>query len=91
MSKAYKFNQFTLRVEMVESLELYVKQGIPCGSFLESALCNNFKDTVAGADAENIQNLPALAGYMYWEMPANSQGSPELVKSWLKSFQEQET
>lgn len=67
-----------------ESLDAYVKQRRPLGSFLQAVIENNFMEAVGRADARNIEQLPEIACYVYNEMPAACHGSPAQYAAWLK-------
>lgn len=86
MSNDYTFWNFRLRADMVEALEAYVNEGRPLGDFLYAAITNNFMAAVGCADEDNQRNLPALAGYIYNEIPSSCHGSPEAYKAWLERF-----
>ena len=79
----YFDRQYIIRAEMVEALRDYVEKRIPLGGFLRAVVTNNFKEACGRADSQNIFNLPAFATYVYNEMPAPSQGSPEAYRAWL--------
>ena len=67
-----------------ESLDAYVKQRRPLGSFLQAVIENNFMQAVGRADSCNVQQLPEIACYVYNEMPATCHGSPARYAAWLK-------
>ena len=87
MSKPYKFNQFYIPERMMPGIRLYVEHGIPPGDFLSAVIQNNLSEAVGRADTENLKNIPAFIAYFYNECPGNCWGSPEKMKSWMKSFQ----
>ena len=63
MTAPYQFREFTLRAEMVEALDRYVRHGVPVGDFLYAAICNDFMELCGRADDDNQRNLPALAAF----------------------------
>jgi hypothetical protein len=83
MTAPYHFREFTLRAELVESLERYVQHGVPVGDFLRAAICNDFMEVCGRADDDNQRNLPALAAYLYNEMPMSRRGA-ENYAAWVK-------
>ena len=68
---------------MTGALYRYVEHGIGPGSFLTAVLCNDLKQAIQCADIKNIQCLKEWAQVMTWCVPAECQGSAELVKDWL--------
>jgi len=67
-----------------ESLERYVEHRIPTGDFLAAVLSNNLKMAIGTADAENLERLPDIVAYCYWEIPSNCWGSKNAVRNWLE-------
>lgn len=66
-----------------ETIDNYVKHGIPTGGFMEAVLCNDLKEAIGRADAENLRDIKEIVSYVYWEIPANCHGSPEKVREWI--------
>ena len=66
------------------TIDRYVSDRIPTGSFVEAVLCNNLKEAVGRADRENLRDIKEIVQYCYWEIPGICWGSPEAVKNWLK-------
>ena len=87
MNEAYRFNQFHIPERMMPGIRLYVEHGLQPGSFLSAIIQNNLSEAVGRADSENLKNIPAFVAYFYNECPSNCWGSPEKMKSWMKSFQ----
>ena len=87
MSKPYEFNQFYIPERMMPGIRLYVEHGLQPGSFLSAIIQNNLSEAVGRADTENLKNIPAFVAYFYNECPNDCWGSPEKMKSWMKSFQ----
>lgn len=69
-----------------ESIDRYVKHGIPTGSFLNAVLENNLKEAVGRADHHAILNLKDIVIYLYNDVPSTCWGSPEKVKNWHLKF-----
>ena len=68
----------------LESLNRYVYDKIPPGSFLTAFLSNDLKNAFGHADDKNIANMYAIVKHCYNNIPMDSWGSPETVAAWLK-------
>ncbi len=68
------------------SLKRYAENKCPTGSFLQAVLENDLIQAVALADSEAKRCIPEIVFYCYHELPAESWGSGEKVKNWLKGF-----
>ena len=79
----YTFRDYYIPEHMQASLELYIREGIPVGSFLEAVLCNNLRGAVAKADDENLRNLPAYVNYLYNDAPVGCHGNADNYNKWL--------
>lgn len=66
-----------------ESLERYIKEGIPTGSFLNAVLGNNLKESIQRADHTAIDNIPHIVAYLYNDCPSLCWGSPAKVAEWI--------
>jgi len=84
MSYPTKINEieYTINDDTLHQLERYEQQGEIPADFLRTVLSNNFTNAITFADSHNLQNLPAFAKYLYWEMPSNSWGSTEKIMKW---------
>ena len=71
---------------IIDSIERYVKEGIPTGDFLRAVLENNLMESFGRADLRNRATLFEICAYIYNEIPASCHGSPEKVKAWLEKF-----
>ena len=67
-----------------ESLDAYVELRRPLGGFLQAVIENNFMEAVGRADDLNVRQLPAIAAYVYNDMPSVCHGSPALYVAWLE-------
>jgi len=65
------------------TLDLYVNNRIPTGSFLQACLENNLAEAFGRADEFNRENLFEIVQYIYNDMPSCCWGSREIVKAWL--------
>ena len=70
------------------TIDRYVSDRIPTGSFVEAVLCNNLKEAIGQADTENLRDIKEIVQYCYWEIPGSCWGSPEAVKNWLNGDKE---
>lgn len=68
-----------------ESLERYVKEGIPPGDFLRAVLANDLQKAVSHADNENTGAIVALAVWIYNRAPSSCWGSKDAVSNWIKA------
>lgn len=82
-------NYKNIRRDTLDSIDLYVKEGIPTGSFLEAVLCNDLMESFGRADMGNRLALFEICGYIYNETPAACHGSAEKVREWLKMKSEE--
>jgi hypothetical protein len=70
---------------MRSGAKLYIEQGIKPGSFLTAVLSNDLKEAVARGDIINQHALIDWAIWLVNECPGGAQGSPELVREWIKA------
>jgi len=80
----YKFNQFYIPKRMMDSINLYINEGVKPGAFLTEVICNNLKEAVIYADDENMRNLPAYISYFYNNAPRSCSGSLEIMINYIK-------
>ncbi len=89
MSEQYEFmfggKRYFIRSEMIDGLEMYLKERIPPGDFLRAILENDFVQAIGRADAGNLQNIQAYSAWLYNEAPMECWGSKEKVDQWLKA------
>ncbi len=67
-----------------ESLDRYVNDRIPTGSFLYAVLTNDLFEATGRADSSNEVALFQICQYIYNELPSGCWGGPERVKEWLR-------
>lgn len=84
MSQPYTFQQWTIRPDMVDALERYVKEGVPVSDFLRNVICNDFVHAMGHADDGNLRNIQAYGAYLYNQMPHSAWGSEKAYKAWIK-------
>lgn len=82
------FSSALIPAYMLESLRLYVTDGIQPGHFLTAVLSNNLIEACKRADSTNLTLLPAYASYLYNDVPSSCWGSPEKVAAWLAQHAE---
>lgn len=75
--------QYSIRDDMVQAINDYIKNHIPVGSFLQAVICNNLAEAVGQADQDNLQNLPAFVNYFYNIAPSICWKSLESYNSWI--------
>lgn len=68
----------------LDTLDNYVKHGLPPGGFVNACLANDFLGVVGRADHENSAVLREIAIYIANEIPAIAHGSQEIVNSWME-------
>lgn len=81
------FSQLPMRDDVKESLDRYVKQGIPPGGFLTAVLENNLFEAVGRADEYNLATLASICRYIYNDLPATCWGSPQRVTDFLATHE----
>lgn len=67
-----------------KQLDAYANDGQPPGDFIYAVVSNNLKEAYRTADDENLIDMQEIVSYMYNDMPAGCQGSPEKVRCWLE-------
>lgn len=75
--------EYQIRDEEINALERYKQTGELPGHFLRAVLENNFVNAICFADQHNLQNLPAFAKYLVWELPGNAWGNTEKIIRWV--------
>lgn len=75
-----------IRPDVIESINSYVKEGIPVGDFLRAVLENNLMESFGRADDDNRRTLWSICAYVYNEIPFNCHGSPEKYRAWIDNF-----
>jgi len=73
-----------VRQDTIDTINNYVKIGLPPGSFVQAVLENNLMEAFGRADGGNRLSLFSICEYVYNEIPSACHGSPEKVKAWLK-------
>lgn len=77
-------NRFDLPKNLLAGLKRYAEEGIPTGGFLRAVLENNLKEAFARADGHSEPRMAEIVSYVYNDMPAACQGSPEKVDAWIE-------
>ena len=70
---------------MREGLRLYIESGIEPGSFLTAILENNLVRAYQTADDINIARMKDWVTFLYWDLPSDCWGSPQVVQTWLET------
>ena len=68
---------------LVNAMMLYAEEGHPVGGFLQAVIANDFLDAVGRADIHSMQALPAIACWVYNEMPSPCHGSRTVYEKWI--------
>lgn len=75
--------------DIVDSLQLYVKQGVMPGDFLTAVLENNLSEACGRADLTNQRRLIVIVRYVYNRIPSAAWGSPAKVTKWVRAIKKQ--
>jgi hypothetical protein len=75
-------NKELIEPRFKESIDRWVENGTPTGSFLEAVLQNNLKEAIGRADFRSLENLPHIVAYLYNDCPADCWGSVGNHKDW---------
>lgn len=67
---------------MIQPVVEYVLRGVPLGDFLYELFTNDLKGTFQTADEANLAAIPKWLKFVYYEVPADCQGSPQKVAAW---------
>lgn len=65
------------------SIERYVMNGVPMGSFLTAIFANDFQEAAGRADDQNRHALFGYAQFLYNSVPSSCKGSYEAVNGWI--------
>lgn len=68
--------------EAKQSLDEWVKTGIPRGGFLEACLRNDLHDAVARADESSTRCLFLIMQHLFNDLPSACWGTPGRVHRW---------
>lgn len=79
----YIFRGIALDDDIKESIDRYVKHGIPTGDFLRACIENNLSEAVARADEYCLPMIPAIVGYLYNEVDRRCWGHANACGEWV--------
>lgn len=79
----YQFRGIFLDSDTQESIDRYVKHGIPTGDFLRACIENNLSEAVARADEHRLPMIPAIIGYLYNEVDKRCWGHANACGEWI--------
>jgi hypothetical protein len=68
---------------MREGLRRYIIDRIQPGDFLTAVICNDLRNAVGHADAENLSLIPLYVRWFYNVAPHLSHGSLSKMHTWL--------
>tara|TARA_R110000824_G_scaffold372892_3_gene563090 strand:+ start:3963 stop:4205 length:243 start_codon:yes stop_codon:yes gene_type:complete len=71
-------------VHILDSINRYVEHKLEPGGFVRAVLSNDLSAAFRVADTDAEAGIQDILKYVRWEIPAESWGSPEKVKAWLK-------
>lgn len=80
----FEINYETAPVSVRGTLQRYLENHIPAGSFMNAVLSNDLRESFATADDFNRYELFDIVKWLYNEAPGSCWGSPEKVKMWLE-------
>jgi hypothetical protein len=75
-----------IKIDTIETINLYVTKGCPPGSFVEAVLSNDLMESFCRADRENFKTMGPIASYIYNEIPGRGSGcwgSRDEVQAWI--------
>lgn len=67
-----------------KSIDDYVEEGTPPGSFVRTVLRNDLARSFAKADKQNLESLHSIVKYIWNELPMKVWGSEKKVKQWIE-------
>lgn len=77
-------------IDLTESLERYRDHGCETGSGLRAVLENDLHQTICRCDLETLALLMPLMRWIEQNLPPESYGTREKVKSWIRAKRLQE-
>jgi hypothetical protein len=80
----YVFNGITAPGHTIHSLIRYARDKVPTGGFLQAVLCNDLMGACGKADLSNLKTLPAIAAFVYNQLPVECWGNKDKIREWLK-------
>lgn len=83
------FDELGLPEYMWNAVENYLMKGWMPGDFLTSILTNDLRGAFSHADWNNENKIKEWLQFMYWHMPAISQGNVEAVQFWVQKCNEE--
>lgn len=74
--------EYGIRPDVLEYLEIYLNIGRVAGGFLRAVLEGNLYEAAVTADGSNGRNLAGIARFIYHKFPTDAYGTPEKVQKW---------
>ncbi|KKL27562.1 hypothetical protein LCGC14_2383940 [marine sediment metagenome] len=71
-----------------QTIDMYVDQGIPTGSFMHAVLANDLMEAFNRADEQNQNNLQSICSYIQNYIPMQCHGSYKKVAKWIQDHRE---
>lgn len=80
-----EYHNFTTGNSLLDqSVEYYLMYGLEPGGFITAVLSNNLFLAASRGDYINSQNLATITKAIWFNCPADSFGSLELVREWMR-------
>lgn len=70
--------------QSLETITMYVEDGVHPGGFFEALLSNDLRGAVERADDSHIGIIPTLLYYLFNRTPLGCWGSPEKFHDWIR-------
>ena len=86
---SYQFRGIFVPELTKQTIDNYVRLGIPTGDFLEAVINNDLRRAFAFADEQNTHAMSAIVAYFYNECPAGCWGTPTSYDEWLSKKSEE--
>lgn len=83
------FIELGLPEYMWQGVEDYLMRGWEPGGFLTAVITNDLKGAFSRADMTNEHLIKEWVQFMYWHMPAISQGDRESMEFWMNKVAEE--
>ena len=81
----YVFRGTALPEHLRESIDAYVKDGRPTGSFLQAVIENDLARAVSLADDDNLGLIHVIVNYLHWECVSSCWGGERQYKKWIEA------
>lgn len=86
---AYSHRGIELPAHLQDSIEAYVNEGRPLGSFLAAVVNNNLREAFNRADEDSTKAMSAIVAYFYNRTPMACWGYDGAYEKWLEKKREE--